>query len=299
MEEGGWAYPDITWTEIALTLQAPPTKILGGDDGGKMVLFMRRAWASPLTMILPLDPWLQDKPSRAVGLARMHLEAAFQEAGPTFLKFESLGPSPAHVDLFLHPEPKCEKEPDSQFALRRYSRPSYHRYELAFEPTDFDSAEAVALAYFAEATSALDFHYQCFSIRARHILGWNALADNIERIKTVQEKGGLVGTYRRLVNQRQPVNQAAIDLADLELDFLSASKEVNARDIFGPGKPGHFKELVKESRDELSPLPTEQFLRLISLFESRRVTDRDLLATLLFGLLAAAVGAAATLIAST
>lgn len=150
-------------------------------------------------------------------------------------------------------------------------------------------------------SSPLDLYYQCEAARAREIFEWSDLLNRIESIKGAFRAPGLRGAIRRLGRQRGPINDAAIALADLELEQLLGRQELSKRlnSCFGPGRPEHLRQLTSLSVAEFSPYPTEQITRLLTLFDQQRLLGRDLLVAGLVALVVAAIGAAATIVAST
>ena len=309
LSRGGYPIPNIGFSEILVVLEIPPDlqgellEPIGSSadplSGDRFLVCLRHGWTMPQAMIWAIDADAGYSGSEGVKLTREYLQA-FMGSGLEAIGFESLGPSPAHVDVVLNPRSPIASDPASDFLLQSHTRPSYHHYELAYDPSVFAEPEEAALSFLDEASSPLDLYYRCEAARAREIFEWGELLNRVESIKSAFQEPGVRGALRRLGRQRGPINSAAIALADLELEQLLSRQELgkDLNSCYGPGRPEHLRQLTAASVAEFSPYPTEQITRLLTLFEQQRLLGRDLLVAGLVALLAATVGAVATILAS-
>lgn len=310
LTQGGYAVPNIGFSEMLVVLglsrelQSELLERCGSIadplSGERFLICFRHGWAMPQAMVWSIDAKDGYSGSQGIKLAREYFKTSMASSAEP-IAFESLGPSPAHVDVVLEPRSPITSDPSSEFLLQSHTRPSYHLYKLAYDPSVFVFPEEAAVGFFDEVSSPLDLYYQCEAARAREIFEWSDLLNRIESIKGAFRAPGLRGAIRRLGRQRGPINDAAIALADLELEQLLGRQELSKRlnSCFGPGRPEHLRQLTSVSVAEFSPYPTEQITRLLTLFDQQRLLGRDLLVAGLVALVVAAIGAAATIVAST
>jgi hypothetical protein len=255
-------------------------------------------WAVPYAAVELLGAPSDASPSDGVQVMREFLQHELRRAGSERVRFTALGPSPLHADFYLEPRERPPGETATFWRLE-YTRPAYHRYVYGFDPTELELMRPAELFAF-EVGSEVDFLYRMVLTereRARH---WVELRDAMSELVTLQRRSGVKGFVSKAWKSARLLDDALISLTDFEgREVAEVSALVREfKEDYVSGAEVYAKELVESQVNTRAEYPTAQTRELIRMFETRRLTDRDLFVVLMSSGVGGVVGAAATLLAS-
>jgi hypothetical protein len=256
------------------------------------LVVVKYSFAMPVAMVHPVDPSGEADPSEAVVIVREFLKRELASPGSA-VTFESLGPTPSHADVYL--ESTEEIAEDLDFERASHSLAGYDRFGYNYDASKVSTTSDAAVAFFEAAETELDLYYRIAQSESVNIHAWVRVSNSVAALAAAQRLTGVKGFFTKAVQMHRRLTTAFIELTEFEMDGIAATSEFE-RDfsrIYGPGSVRYLKELVDGMLRTREQHPTAQMSSLLQQFEDRRLTDRELVT----GLIGAAVGAAAALIA--
>jgi hypothetical protein len=252
------------------------------------------AWAMPVAAIQPYTDDAETHPSVAVVVVREFLKRELARVPEAKLQLETLGPSPAHVDIYLRPSQGTTGSDTWEFSRTGFSHPAYMQFDFNYNPQNLPPA-AVAVAFLFKVQHELDLLYRANRDTAYRLDKWNELSALVDELIALFRDTGLRASLRRTFKTSTRLNEAFIRMMELESFVLQSETSIQKdfRSLYGPGSTHYLEELVKAELDDDILIPIAQVQALLQQFDSRRLKDREIL----FGIVGALIGAAATLIA--
>lgn len=155
-------FPSMDFSELQFRLVIPARVqrdlgAIGSLGTDRFRVTIRPTYRVAVTMIECLDAPEGDSPSTAVRIVRELLRIEMERLTDPWIDFQSLGPSPAHVDVFLHPRPSTATGGD--FDLTSSKRRGYRRLDYDYDSSVYPSPEDAANGFLSAVDSELDLLY--------------------------------------------------------------------------------------------------------------------------------------------
>jgi hypothetical protein len=302
--ESGISVPKLEFTEIQFDVHVPRSiqealaergEAVSPFLGEKFTVWMEDGWIMPSAMVCPHECESVDDASSAVVLIREFLQDRFAEIRDPKIRFEFMGPSPAHFSVSLTPG---EHNQGAEFQRIDRERRGYHHYSFTYGDRGTEPV-AIAKRFFERIGSELDLHYRIAVARRQQLQAWQNARSETERIVDAYRRTGFWSPVHRLLQGRR-INRALIALAEIELD---QRQELQAlRTDFDTtcerGGSALVREVVDDALREFKPIPVHPLADLLKLFDARRSTARGVAIATVASLIGALVAAAATLVAA-
>jgi hypothetical protein len=259
---------------------------------------LRDGWQMPCAAVELLNAPDNANPSRGVQVVREFLKSELRRTGESRLGFGLVGPTPAHADIYLRPQPRPDGE-TREFWLLDYSRVGYHRYEYGFDVGD-NNGSSPADRFFWATLSEIDLLYRIVTNEQRRGRRWEKVQEALNDLVELQRASGIGGFIRKNTRSASLLNDALLELTEFDSAEVMWRPQLQRQSaqLYAPGAEAYVKELVLEEIEDTFGYPAAQARELIQTLESRRLTDRDLIMLVVSSALGGAIGAAATLIAA-
>jgi len=251
-------------------------------------------FSMPVALVEPIRHFIPRSPSSAVIVVRELLRHHLSEKRPG-LKLEILGPSPAHLDVFLKGEDATTAEdPDWTFELRGRAVAGYDQLEITYNRTLVPASEAGTALLHAIQTE-LDLFYRARQMEEHRRSQWSDLNAAVQLLASWNGASGWRNRWSRLRWQSRTLTRATILLAELQANSLLMKVELDdgARSVYRAGTTTLLKESVMAEVNGRAEYPVDAVLPLLDRLEQRRLTSQTLVA----GFGGAVVGAVAALVA--
>ncbi len=298
----GYAIPLLSFTDIKFALHIagkeqehlhpgryPAWSTLGED----FIVRIQDGWQMPIAMVWPVDSKVAEDASAAVILVREFLAREFK-AIDLPIRFEILGPSPAHFTVELQPGEPAQAD---EFEVVGHESFGYRLYTCTYHP-DIEYRAFVADRFHEALRPELDFEYRVHGSRALQLQKWWDVQEGAEEILDAYKKSTPSAVFKRVLQGRR-IKRTLIALAEVELnqtqDLQSLQREFE--EIYEGREATYIKHVVQDGLRRFEPIPVEPMSSLLELLDSRRQTARGIAIAAVASLIGAIVAAVATLAA--
>lgn len=252
----------------------------------------------PVTFIVPSNeadsvkgPALDG--SAAVVLVRRFLAREFPKASDR-LRFECLGPSPFHVDLFVRPGNETVR--GYNYRTERTPVRGYDIVTFLYDEAVYPSAETAADDIFHAIGDELSFYYYVERLDNSTASSWYDIESGLREVLTEEERSGLRHRVTRFFVTNSRVSNTFLRLAQFEAReaFRQRSLAQSYAEVFAPPNRAFFKVDVERLMSERFTAPVEPVRRMLDLLDSRSARRVDLVVVLIASVLGGTVGALLT-----
>jgi hypothetical protein len=276
---------------------------LDSDGPEEMNVYLRGNYYSPVAFVVPLSNKPILSPSQYVRLTREFLEREVSSSERDYLRFESVGPSPLHVECWLLPK-NPPKEPDSptmgRYECRLIRQVGYDVAIFSYNTERFDSAYDALEDVMREVGSQAAIVYMSNQLRNLQSRDWASIQFEMQELLENERRKGIRGIAGRLWSSSRKIKELFISLAEFEsadLDISSSVEVAKDRSFKGLSNPC-LRDFVDEDIGRATPYPIRQLGQLISLFDSRRIKGLELFAIVTSAVLGGTIGALLTALLS-
>lgn len=246
----------------------------------------------PVTYIECVDPHGHCDPSYAVRVVRDYLEKEFEKFDSN-IKFENIGPSPFHADIFLS---ENTSESDIVLDCSEKIRKGYNVIDFLYDKKRFDS-EDDALSYFIKETATeLSLFYNLKRKRIVLIRQWHEITDQIDEIK--EKNCGLIEKLK--INKSLRKHKLRNKLIG-EIYQYKAENQINRllieesfRDTYENSDTSYFRKHIEHSLSELPDYPIDLLQEWLLHSDARVLKNLEISAILTSALLGGIVGSLIT-----
>lgn len=251
----------------------------------------------PVTIVEVINPSKETDPSTAVQIIREFLKKEINTKNEKYIKFESLGPSPFHIDCFIKPN-DSDKDPDNWLIeSEETTQKGYDSIIFNYNTSVFKDADE-ALDYLRDSIiEEFSFVYKYISIRVEKMYQWSEIQTLVERLVTIQKTNGIIGIWQKIYTRSSLIGNVYTELAEFESKSISVAglrqKEYN--EIYRVKDELFFQNFIDNELNEHINYPSKQMAELVSFFESRRVKNIELIIAIFASLIGGAIGAMLTI----
>lgn len=251
---------------------------------------------APVAIIECLKPQQKCDPSNAVQIVREYLENELNEINSDYIRFETLGPSPFHLDCFLKPR-KPHQSNEWFFQTEENILKGYDELIIYYNSDEFKNADEAMLVLNDSIIDELGFYYFSQQDRVYKIHAWYSLQKKLNKLLKIQKAKGAEGLYCRFFKRQKLIGKLFVDIATFEVESTYGNnfKQNSYKQTFIAEDETFFKTFIDKSLDEKDEYPIKQVTELISFFESRRVKSVELTMTIIAALIGGAIGSIITI----
>lgn len=252
----------------------------------------------PVTFVECLDAPEDCSPSEAVIIVRKFLEREIEKNNSDFIRFESLGPSPFHVDCYVEPASTSDiKSRQEEISSKRVPMLGYDKLTFYYNVENITSPKQILDKVYREILDELGLYYWIVQIRSVRMGAWDEVEGMLNELLALKKKGGMNGWWQRLINSGAKIDNGIVNLIEFESQGIINENLVSlaCRDIYSDAKQKHFDTFIDHERTDRIEYPIEQSNRLMALFERRRIKGLEMGALLLASVLGGVVGALLTI----
>jgi hypothetical protein len=254
----------------------------------------------PLAFIELLEPSRTPDPSSAVVVIREFLKAQLPDMADRTIRFESLGPSPFHADIFFSLDASVfSEEQAANLKVECELTRDYDLIRIFANPQVYETTLSAKEAFIDLAKHELALYYWIIQNRNLFYKKWQSLENSVQHITNSFSKKGLKGAVEKLVFTPRYISKAVEEISQFEIDRISIE---NTRDSLYKGVYQStkdvpiFRKQVDQEINNLKTYPVKQMSDLVQFIESRSVKNLEILTNILVGLLGGVTGAIITLI---
>ncbi|WP_238653551.1 hypothetical protein [Paenibacillus piscarius] len=249
----------------------------------------------PVTFIEPQNSEIEFNPSSSVIIVREYLKKELKNRSE-LIKFSCMGPSPFHSNFFVSLE-QTEEEWEINYTneeSRGYSKEFFYGNQLVYS-----SIEEAKEAVYSILTEELGFFYFLNQVDNRRFWNWNYIENQVDSLINLQ-RSNFKNYFRKITKTSSLLNFLYITIADFEKDELLFKQIIKKRmdDTFTNRNVYFYKDLIEKQQKETLDLPTQQFVQLINLFETRRLNLNEIVALIVSAIAGGSFGALLTMLLS-
>ncbi|MDQ3739982.1 MAG: hypothetical protein M3320_09020 [Actinomycetota bacterium] len=280
-------------TSFELTLPHERQVELAGRSGwvGRAERFrvhLTYGWLTPVSCIEVLDV-VDSDPFGETRFVGQHMEAEFRRLA-TGLDYCRLPTGTVHADIWLRPGSELAGH---EFIVVDHSRPAYDRYVIEFDASLMGSDEAVEQFVRGAVNGEVDICHQAGDARLQAQRKWAAASDAVDALRETRSASSLRGRVRSLVSSGNLINEAALLIADTAA-FAESSRADLARQVrqmYRSGGDTYLQPTVEDALNDLPEFPVDRLSEIVRLYETQRITNREMAAVVTSSLGGGIVGA--------
>lgn len=266
----------------------------------KFRIHMHYTYHLPVTFVECVNPSKVNNPSDGVIVLRKFLEKEFEKSKSDFIRFEWLGPSPFHVNCYIHKgKPTDDGLTDWTFYSERpHIKYGYDVVDFYFNPKSFKNVEDVMPLIKEESSHELGFFYKFNQGRSKKIRKWSQIDTIIEELNSIQGMKGIKGGFKRTFCRNKIISQAITAIAELETDIISLKDfiQVSLDSIYSGKEVIIFKTDIDKAIQLDYSYPTKEMTQLLNFFEQRRVKSLEMLIVIISAIIGGSIGALITIL---
>ena len=244
----------------------------------------------PVVIIEPHNYEAEIMASSAVRLIRLFLGKEFKS---DVLRFESLGPSPFHVDCFIKPE---DSFGDLTIWSKRFPQRGYDKIYFYYNPKSFSNENEVLEKIIDETDSELGFFYSIIQHEASQFYKWSKIELLVKNLTRTLHLGGIKGFINKFLLCSRESNNIFISSAEFQSNEIMEKKFLRKhyKDVYFGEQEGHFKHFIDSEIENRIEYPIKQVNELISFLENRRLHILEISMLLFAAIIGGVVGALLT-----
>lgn len=256
-------------------------------------VYMVNDFYGPVTYVECLGPEEGCDPSYAVRVVRTFLSEEFKKIDAE-LKFEFLGPSPFHADLFLS-ENEASENIEPLECIEKIQR-GYNILNFYYDPSIL-TTEDKALEYFIRETSGeLALFYNLKRLRVVLIRQWTEIREKIERLTSSESKGINRLNIKKSIENHKLRNDLIGEIyqqkADNQLSNLSIKNSFTS-EYENSGRT-YLRKYIENSINEIPDFPIDLQQQWLIHSDARILKNLEISAILISALLGGLIGSIAT-----
>lgn len=249
----------------------------------------------PVAIIESLNPKEKTDSSTAVQIVREYLKGEFKKSKYDYIRFESLGPSPFHLDCFLLP--KKDEEKDWLFESNEFIQKGYNELTIFYNKNQFQNADD-AMEFLSESiVDEFGFYYAFQQGKVHKMYEWRKIQNKVYKLLKIEESKGIVGVYKKFFQRQGLIGKLFIGLATFEGQSIFDNNyyQNNYNQTFLIDEDVYFKTFIDKKMEENQNYPIKQTTELINFFESRRVKSIELTMAIIAAIVGGAIGSIITI----
>tara|TARA_R110002033_G_scaffold1489_1_gene12959 strand:- start:534 stop:1658 length:1125 start_codon:yes stop_codon:yes gene_type:complete len=249
----------------------------------------------PVAIIESLNPTEKTDSSTAVQLVREYLKGEFKKSEYNYIRFESLGPSPFHLNCFLFP--KKDEEKDWLFESNEFIQKGYNELTIFYNKHQFLNSDD-AMEFLSESiVDEFGFYYAYQQGKVYKMYEWRKIQNKLHKLLKIEESKGIVGVYKKFFQRQGLIGKLFIGLATFEGQSIFDNNfyQNNYNQTFLIDEDVYFKTFIDKEMEENQNYPIKQTTELINFLESRRVKSIELTMAIIAAIVGGAIGSLITI----
>ncbi|WP_343604080.1 hypothetical protein [Fluviicola sp.] len=253
----------------------------------------------PVSIVQILNPSKEPDPSLAVRIVREFLRNEIAKIKNSEIEFESLGPSPFHVDCYLKPEIDVHED-DWLFDVRELTQKGFDKVTINYNSKEFSDANEALDLLKEDIVDEFGYCYKFISIQNQKRQFWSEIHELVDELIIIQKAKGIKGFFQRLFRRSSKINTLFTEIADFEGLQIATNglKQYEYNEIYRANDQTFFQKYIDENLEEKYGYPVKEMSELISFFESRRVKSIELIIAIVASIIGGVIGAVATMMLS-
>jgi hypothetical protein len=248
-------------------------------------------------MIVAIDAPKNYNSSDSIVVCREFIEKSFETCKNDRIKFESLGPSPFHINFILRPlEDKNEFNEPLTFEIK-HSR-GYDELLGTYDPEVFEDQDRLLDYLMFMLDTQIGFFYKVTHWRLTRYIEWANFQETLEEILEKQKEKGLRAFWRNMFRGGELVNSTRIKLAEMEagevIDTFDFKKEL--KDLYIGEKAPELLPYIEKSFGDLGEIPFSQTKEILDLLEKQNNKRLSYIMMVVSAVLGGGIGAWLTLL---
>lgn len=260
-------------------------------------IYIHNNYHFPITIIEVVNPVKEANPSSAVRIVREFLKKVISDNNEKYILFETLGPSPFHLDCYIKPQNPDESNPDWLFNPVETPDKGFDIITFYYNTAKIKDSDE-ALDYLREyIADELGFYYKYVSFRNEKMHHWSEIQVLLNKLVAIQKIKGIKGFWQKLFKRSSLIGDVFTELAEFEGNDieLSGLRQNEYNEIYHVKDQTFFQPFIDNELNEQINYPIKQISQLVTFFESRRVKSVELLIVLVAALIGGAIGALLTI----
>jgi predicted CopG family antitoxin len=253
----------------------------------------------PITFIELIDPTKLPSPSDAVMIIRKFFEDQIPDSQDNTIRFESLGPSPFHVDVYLNlEEGKFEENNFADLIVESVVKRGYDFIKVYGNTKSYKTLPEVKKRFIHSAGHELCFYYLLEQMSNKFYQEWQSLKDSVNELLRRSMEKGLMNVWYKLFYFPQLTTEAVDKIAQFEINRIEWNTQRNIfyRQIYKSAIDiPIFKSYIDDEINNLPQFPIKELSELITFVEKKRLKGLEFLILIAGSLFGGIIGTLLTL----
>lgn len=237
-------------------------------------VYLTYGWITPLSCIEVSG----SEANALVGAncVREHLANEFKRIGQG-IEFRRLPGGVLHADITLSPAPT---PPTSEFTLLEYSQPAWDYYSFGYDPSRMSGFDPVEAFMNLAPGGEIDLHHQAADARYQADKKWIAATEAVKELREARSATSLSGRIKSTVNSGKLINNASLLIADAAqfVESKRADLDRQSRATYRSSRSSYLRPTVEDTLNDFPEYPVDRLSEVVRLFETQRITNRELAA---------------------
>lgn len=267
------------------------------SDAGTEQFIVRTEYSyhGPVTIIecIEVDDPNDCEPSEAVVIVREYLKKKMEEYDSR-LRFELIGPSPFHANLFVVEDKSIHKT----FTVDHEPREGYDRVTFGVSPNAFRNRMAFL---FEILRTPLSSFYSLQRIRSERIRAWKEIETVWRDVCGESRQSSIFPKLQRSIGRRKNIAALVRHIMTFRAEavFNNRIARTHMKHVSGKDCPRFVRKSVEEAiTDTVSEYPTTEMLELARFHEDRGAKWLDRVSVFVAAVTGGIIGAIITLLSS-
>jgi hypothetical protein len=207
---------------------------------------------------------------------RQHLASEFERLR-TGIEYRQLPGGTLRTDMILTPAPTSST---SEFTLLEHSRPAFDRYTFGYDSSRMGGFDPVEVFINLAAGGEIDLHHQANDARYQADRKWIAASEAVKELREARSTTSVSGRIKSMANSGRMINRAALLIADAAqfAESTRADLDRQSRAIYWSGHDTYLRPTVEDALNDFPEYPVDRLSEIVRLFETQRITNRELTA---------------------
>jgi hypothetical protein len=212
----------------------------------------------------------------AANCVRHHIAAECARLG-TGIEFRRLPSGVVHADLVLTPAPTPL---NSDFILLERSRPAWDHYTFGYDASRMSGFDPVDVFINLAVGGEIELYHQANDARFQADEKWIAASEAVKELRDVRTATSLGGRMKSMTSSGKMINRAALLIADAARFAESTRADLarQSRAIYQSGGDSYLQPTVESALNDFPEYPVDRMSEIVRLFETQRITNRELAA---------------------